>query len=48
MTRYAMNDECINFRDEQEQPKKRDDFLNREPKDDGELDMSYIDMQVKG
>ena len=27
--------------------KKRDDFLNREPKDDGELDMSYIDMTVK-
>lgn len=45
--RYALNDECINFRDEQKKVKKRDDFLDRDKEDSFELHDSYINMSVR-
>jgi phage terminase large subunit len=42
--RYGMNNECIMFKTEQKQPKKRDDFFDREKRDTEELTESYVNM----
>lgn len=42
--RYGLNDECMNFREETNKPKKRDDFFDRDKEDTYELTDSYINM----